>query len=133
MSAPLTSRRDDEPSATSLAEMPEVTDWSQARRGGPDVAARIEREGLVIPGGRGRPPKGAEQGPSETRTIRLSAAWWRWIEQIAAGRGLTVHAALREAVTAWAADAAPPAAPRATPPRKATTKPAAPRRRHHAA
>jgi hypothetical protein len=111
--------------------MPEVTDWTGWRRT-PEVAERLAREGMVLPGGRGRPPKGTEQGPSETRSIRLSAAWWAWIEQIAAGRGLTVHAALREAVTAWAAFEAPaPRAPRAAPHKAAKT--AARRRRHHAA
>jgi hypothetical protein len=93
-------RRQREPSKASLREIPEV-DFSSARVRRNPYAARIAREGMVVQVGRGRPKKLLEVGGTEPRSIRFPDAVWKQIEERARKRGLTVHAALREAVLAW--------------------------------
>jgi uncharacterized DUF497 family protein len=98
-------RRQREPSKASLREIPEVN-LSNARVRRNPYAARIAREGMVVQVGRGRPRKILEVGGTEPRSVRFPDAVWKQIEERAKKRGLTVHAALREAVLAWLETAA---------------------------
>ena len=87
------------PSARSLREMPEV-DFSNARRN--PYAERIAREGYTVHVRRGRPARGTETGPTTTKTVRFPDAIWELLAERAEGEGMTLHAALRAAVLAWA-------------------------------
>ena len=98
-------RKQREPSKASLREIPEVN-LSNARVRRNPYAARIAREGMVVQVGRGRPKKVLEVGGTEPRSVRFSDAVWNQIEERAKKRGLTVHAALREAILAWLETAA---------------------------
>lgn len=93
-------RRQREPSKASLREIPEV-DFSRARVRRNPYAARIAKEGIVIRVGRGRPTRLLEVGGTQPRSVRFPEAVWKQIEARAKARGLTVHAALREAIVAW--------------------------------
>lgn len=92
-------RKNDEPSAASLREMPEL-DFTKAKLRPNPYAARIAAEGRfhLAPG---RPRKGTETGPTGPRSIRFPAPVWRQIEKRAKAEGITLHAALRAAVVAW--------------------------------
>src|SRR5437667_2013607 len=94
-----------EPSAASLREIPEV-DFSKSRIRRNPYAARVAREGLVVQIGRGRPRKLLEVGGTRPRSVRFSEVVWKQIEVVARARGLSVHAALREAILAWLGRAA---------------------------
>ena len=96
---------DREPSAASLREIPEV-DFSKSRIRRNPYAARVAREGLVVQIGRGRPRKLLEVGGTRPRSVRFSDVVWKQIEVVARARGLSVHAALREAILAWLGRAA---------------------------
>ena len=98
-------RKQLEPSRASLREIPAV-DFSKARVRGNPYAARIAKEGIVIQVGRGRPRKLLEVGGTRPRSVRFPDAVWRQIESRAKAKGVTVHAALREAVLAWLRSAA---------------------------
>jgi hypothetical protein len=89
-----------EPSKASLREIPEVTFGGVRVRRNP-YAARIRREGIVVQVGRGRPKKLLEVGGTRPRSVRFPDAIWRQIAARAKAKGLTVHAALREAILAW--------------------------------
>jgi hypothetical protein len=93
------------PSKTSLQEMPEV-DFSRTRLRRNPYARRIKAEGLVVQVGRGRPQKVLEVGGTVPRSVRFSPAVWALLERRAKAKGLTLHAALREAIVAWARRAA---------------------------
>ncbi len=94
-----------EPSDASLREMPEV-DFSRTRVRRNQYAKRIKAEGLVVQVGRGRPQKVLEVGGTVPRSVRFSPAVWALLERRAKAKGLTLHAALREAIVAWARRAA---------------------------
>jgi hypothetical protein len=89
-----------EPSAASLREIPEI-DFSKARVHPNPYAARIAKEGIVVQVGRGRPKRILEVGGTRPRSVRFPTTVWKEIEARARIRGLTVHAALREAILAW--------------------------------
>ncbi len=93
-------RRDRQPSAASLRAIPEV-DFSKVTVRRNPYASRIAREGITVQVGRGRPKKLLEVGGTRPRSVRFPQAVWRQIEARAKVRGLTVHAALREAILAW--------------------------------
>jgi hypothetical protein len=90
-----------EPSKRSLREIPEI-DFSKARVRKNPYAARIAAEGLTIQVGRGRPKRLMEAGGTTPRSVRFPEAVWRLLEERAEKKGLTLHAALREAILAWA-------------------------------
>ena len=90
-----------EPSKRSLREIPEI-DFSRVRVRKNPYAARIAAEGLTIQVGRGRPKRLMEAGGTTPRSVRFPDAIWRLLEERAEKRGLTLHAALREAILAWA-------------------------------
>jgi hypothetical protein len=89
-----------EPSAASLRAIPEI-DFSKVRVRPNPYASRIAREGIVVQVGRGRPKKPLEVGGTQPRSVRFPAFVWKQIEVRARSRGITVHAALREAILAW--------------------------------
>ncbi len=94
-----------EPSAASLREIPEV-DFSKVQARPNRYAAQIAKEGIVVQVGRGRPRKIFEVGGTRPRSIRFPDVVWNRIEKVAKAKGLTLHAALREAVLAWLKKAA---------------------------
>ena len=89
-----------EPSKISLREIPEV-DFAKVRVRRNPYAARIAEEGIVVQVGRGRPRRLLEVGGTHPRSVRFPDAVWDQIEVRAKAKGLTVHAALREAIIAW--------------------------------
>jgi hypothetical protein len=93
-------RASQEPSRASLREMPEV-DFKTAKVTRNPYAARIAAEGISIHTARGRPRKGTETGPTVPKSVRFPAEVWKHLEQRAKRKGLTLHAALREAVLEW--------------------------------
>jgi hypothetical protein len=94
-----------QPSKASLREIPEI-DFSKARVRRNSYAARIAKEGIVVQVGRGRPKKLLEVGGTHPRSVRFPDAVWKRIEARAKAEGLTVHAALRDAIIAWLETAA---------------------------
>jgi hypothetical protein len=80
--------------------MPEV-DFEAAKVRRNPYAERVAEEGIVHVG-RGRPRKGQETGPTIPRSIRFPAPIWKRLEQRAEAKGITLHAALREAILEWA-------------------------------
>jgi hypothetical protein len=64
-------------------------------------AARIAKEGITVQVGKRRPERLAEAGGDISALGALSREVWRLLEARAKRRGLTLHAALREAILAW--------------------------------
>jgi hypothetical protein len=100
-----TKTRLSEPSSASLKEIPEV-DFTKARVRRNPYAARIAKEGITIQVGKGRPKKLHEVGGTFPRSVRFPDEVWRLLEARAKKRGLTLHAALREAILTWIEKAA---------------------------
>ncbi len=98
-------RKQREPSKASLREIPEV-EFSKTRVQRNPYAARIAREGIVVQVGRGRPKRILEVGGTRPRSVRFPDTVWKQIEARAKAKGLTVHAALREAILVWLKTAA---------------------------
>jgi hypothetical protein len=94
-----------EPSKTSLRAMPEL-DFSKARVCPNPYSKRISAEGITVQVGRGRPRKMFESGGTIPRSVRFSPAIWALLEERAQEKGLSLHAALREAILAWTRHAA---------------------------
>ena len=94
-----------EPSKRSLEEMPEV-DFTKARVRRNHHAARVAKDGITVQVGRGRPKKLDEVGGTSPRSVRFPEAVWKRIEARAKKKGITLHAALREAILAWVENAA---------------------------
>jgi len=88
-----------------LREIPEV-DFKVAKVRRNPYAARIAAEGIVVQVGRGRPKKVLEVGGTHPRSVRFPDVVWARVEALAKQRGITVHAALREAILAWLRHAA---------------------------
>jgi len=93
------------PSKRSLREIPEV-DFRRARVKPNPYARRIAAEGLVVQVGRGRPKRLLEAGGTFPRSVRFPEKIWTLLERRAKAKGMTLHAALREAILAWARKAA---------------------------
>ncbi len=91
-----------EPSKASLNEMPEV-DFTKVRVRPNHHAARIAKEGITVQVGRGRPTKLDEVGGTSPRSVRFPDEVWKLLEARAKKKGITLHAALREAILAWVA------------------------------
>jgi hypothetical protein len=94
-----------EPSKRSVREMPEV-DFRTARVKRNSYARRVVAGGLVFQVGRGRPKRLLESGQTTPRSVRFSDEIWALLERRAKAKGLTLHAALREAILEWARHAA---------------------------
>jgi hypothetical protein len=88
-------------SRKSLREMPEV-DFRKVRVGRNPYAQRIAAEGLVVQVGRGRPKRLLEAGSTTPRSVRFPDRIWMLLERRAKAKGITLHAALREAILRWA-------------------------------
>jgi Ribbon-helix-helix protein, copG family len=93
------------PSKASLREIPEI-DFSRTRVRRNPYAARIAREGAEVQIGRGRPKKLMEVGNTRPRSVRFPDEVWAALEVAANRRGLTLHAALRQAILEWLRHAA---------------------------
>jgi len=85
--------------------MPEV-DFGKARVKRNPYAGRIAEQGLVVQVGRGRPKKLFEGGATTPRSVRFPEKIWALLERRAKAKGITLHAALREAILEWARGAA---------------------------
>jgi hypothetical protein len=99
------SRKHREPSRASLREIPEI-DFTKVKVRRNPYAARIASEGIVLQVGRGRPKKLLEVGATRPRSVRFPDDVWALLERRAKARGMTLHAALREAIVRWAKTAA---------------------------
>ncbi len=80
--------------------MPEINFSKEQVRPNP-YAKRIFAEGITVQVGRGRPRKMLEVGGTIPRSVRFSPAIWALLEERAKEKGLSLHAALREAILAW--------------------------------
>lgn len=89
------------PSKRSLLEIPEV-DFRKVQVRRNPYASRIAAEGLVVQVGRGRPKRLLEAGGTTPRSVRFPPRIWALLERRARAKGLTLHAALREAILDWA-------------------------------
>lgn len=89
------------PSRRSLREIPEV-DFRTVRVKPNYYTRRIAAEGIAVQVGRGRPKRVLEAGGTTPRSVRFPARIWALLERRAKARGLTLHAALREAILEWA-------------------------------
>lgn len=89
-----------EPSRASVRDIPQI-DFSKVIVRRNPYAARIAKEGITIQVGRGRPKKLLEVGGTRPRSVRFPDALWKQIEARAKAQGMTLHAALREAILAW--------------------------------
>ena len=89
-----------EPSRASLRDIPQI-DFSKASVRRNPYAARIAKEGITIQVGRGRPKKLLEVGGTRPRSVRFPDVVWKQIEARAKAKGMSLHAALREAILAW--------------------------------
>lgn len=98
-------RANREPSRRSLRQMPEV-DFRKVRVKRNPYARRIAEEGLIVQVGRGRPKKVREAGGTTPRSVRFPDRIWALLERRAKAKGITLHAALREAILEWARHAA---------------------------
>jgi hypothetical protein len=98
-------KKSPEPSKASLKEMPEV-DFTKARVRRNRHAARIAKEGITVQVGRGRPRKLTEVGGTTPRSVRFPDEVWDLLEKRAKKKGITLHAALREAILTWLKQAA---------------------------
>lgn len=103
------------PSASSLDDMPEVDFTSVRPRKNPyaeriasaeEIVVRVGLREFHIPVGKGRPAKAKRTGRTTPRSVRFPEEVWRELERRAALRGLTLHAALRRAITEWLGRAA---------------------------
>lgn len=94
-----------QPSKRSLHEIPEV-DFRKVRVKRNPYARRIAAQGLVVQVGRGRPRRLLESGSTTPRSVRFPEKIWALLERRAKARGITLHAALREAILEWARTAA---------------------------
>jgi hypothetical protein len=93
-------KQQSEPSNASLKEMPEV-DFAKARVRRNPYAARISKEGITVQVGRGRPRRLREVGGTSPRSVRFPDEIWKVLEARAKRLGISLHAALREAIIAW--------------------------------
>jgi hypothetical protein len=89
-----------EPSKASLREIPEI-DFAKVRVRKNPHAVRIAKEGIELQVGRRRPTRGAEVGGTVPRSVRFPEGVWKELEAVAKRKGLTLHAALREAILTW--------------------------------
>jgi hypothetical protein len=98
-------RKHSEPSAASLAEIPEI-DFSRVKVRRNPYAAKLAKDGIVLQVGRGRPKKILEVGGTRPRSVRFPDDVWKRLESRARAKRLSLHAALRMAILAWLKDAA---------------------------
>ncbi len=97
------------PSAETLTAIPEA-DFSRAHVRANPYAPIIEREGVILriaeetvhlQSRRGRPPAARATGGTTPRSVRFPDKVWKALEKKATRKGMTLHAALREAIAEW--------------------------------
>lgn len=72
-----------------------------------DIAALAREYGPQRPAflcTKGRPRKGTLATPVQPRVIKMSPAFWETMGALAEESGLTLHAAMRQALVKWAQD-----------------------------
>jgi hypothetical protein len=69
-------------------------------------ARRMATGGLVIHVGRRRPRRLLKSGRTTPRSVRFADEIWALLEERAWAKGLTLHAALRQAILKWGRHAA---------------------------
>jgi hypothetical protein len=94
-------KKHEEPSAESLREIPPI-DFSKTVHFGRGPEA-LQRGLEWARARRGRPPKGETAEGTRTKTIRFPEKLLTELERTAEKRGVTLHAAMREAITEWIA------------------------------
>jgi hypothetical protein len=84
-----------------LVEIPQV-DFRTVRVKRNAYARRIATGGLVVQAGRKRPKRllGPRRNPPQS--VRLPDETWALLEHRACAKGLTLYAALRQAILEWA-------------------------------
>lgn len=83
-----------EPPEVLQARHAEDVAWADAQKQEPlSNAVRIR----ITPG---RPPKG-EEAPVQVKAVKMPAAFWESFQSQAAAEGLTLHAAMRNALLEW--------------------------------
>jgi hypothetical protein len=87
-------REQPEPSAASVKAIPEVLNGKYMGRGAEGIAAALD----YMRAKRGRPKKGEVSPSSSVKSVRLTAAEWAALEDIAKSQRITLHALLRRAV-----------------------------------
>lgn len=84
-----------EPLKVLQARQAEDVAWAMAHENEPlEGAIRIR----IVPG---RPPKG-EEAPVTPKVLKMPPAFWDEMAKLASGDGLSLHAAMRQAVLKWA-------------------------------
>lgn len=88
---------------------------TSSRRGGiPSEVAALERDfGPQAPAflcAKGPPRKGAAVTPVQPRVVKMPPAFWKAMGDLAEASGMTLHAAMREALLKWTQDHARPEA-----------------------
>jgi hypothetical protein len=77
-----------------------------------EEVAALEREfGPQVPAFlclKGRPRKGAASTPVQPRVVKMPPAFWKAMGELAEASGLTLHAAMREALLKWTQEHAHP-------------------------
>jgi len=92
---------DQEPSAASLKEIPPADPKHTLYFGrGPEGLRKLREH---VSRKRGRPKKGATAEGTATKTVRFPIKVWEELERSAKKRGVSVHAAMREAIAKWLA------------------------------
>jgi hypothetical protein len=94
-----TSRR--KPSARSLREIPEL-DFRAVTVKPNTYARRIATGGLVVQAGRAGPKRLLVGRRNPPHSVRVTDEIWRLLEHRARAKGLTLQAALRQAILEWA-------------------------------
>lgn len=89
------------PSAKSLKAIPELSPDAVFLGRGPEGMRMAQ--GLTRAIRRGRPPKGEQAEGTSTRTVRLPEGEWAALDWLSKQRGITPHAAMREAIVHWLA------------------------------
>ncbi len=89
------------PSKASLREMPEANDSNSIVFGrGPEARKKALE---FVRAQRGRPRKGVEAEGTAVKSLRLPLKVWQDVERAAEARGVSIHAAMREAIAKWLA------------------------------
>lgn len=108
-----TPRTRKEPSAASLREIPPIDPETALSFGrGAEGLRRARAYNALLQSRPGRPKKGELASGSSGRSVRLPDAVWSEIERLAAARGVSGHALMRQAIVQWVLDQEGPRARR---------------------
>jgi hypothetical protein len=93
-------KRQTGPSKASLDEIPEM-DVKRGLRDPDRFAKSIAEHGFILHTRPGRPKRDEAGGHSSTRTVRFPDAVWDEVQRLAERDGLSMHAAIRQAILNW--------------------------------